>query len=760
MLAGRLDTCNYSTPAGGDDAVADAKKIDPFDVEALEESLNDSATRVSTIWVSFLIFGLYLLTAAATVTHRQLFLAEPVKLPVLNIDLPLWGFFWLAPILFVVFHAYVLIQLILLARTAAAYDAAVTKLVEQDNLSPEANASLRQRLANTLFAQILAGSPREREGWFGSLLRAMAWITLVIAPILILLTFQLTFLPYHSHLATWTHRLLILLELIVAFQLWPLVLDPHRDFQWPSWRWGIRQLAVRAVAMFGSSERRQRASRDLRPLPLPILTTTLVLLLSLSLATFPGEPHLNLSTGQSIDSVQCRRWIERFDRLALARVDVVDHEKLEKIQQSTAKAGERPYQGERTRILRNRDLNCGDFSDYADLRRIDLSGAHLRNADFRSSKLEGISFAESQLQDASLDSAQLQGASLYNAKLQGASLYNAQLQGADLSHAQLQGVSLDTAELQRADLFMSQLQGASLLLAKLQGASLYGTKLQGASLDSAQLQGASSYNAQLQGASFFEAQLQGAVLFKAQLQGASLDNAWLQGASLYDAQLQGASLFGTQLQGATLLGAGLDNVILSSGWIWRARGAKCDKARITDPRYDGVIAVAPASREEPFAATPDLIEAFITKWIAGIQDQTQKEEASKTLRERLTVDPSKDDTAALGEIWRGCESGSGKISQEEFDDRHVVVLRGTVCGAESDGAAIGRGVARNWISKDEEEREFRANNKERREFSAKLARALLGEDGKPCAPAKDYDEDTRSRLRGAAGPSPAATAPK
>jgi hypothetical protein len=32
--------------------MADAKKIDPFDVEALEKSLNDSATRVSTIWVS------------------------------------------------------------------------------------------------------------------------------------------------------------------------------------------------------------------------------------------------------------------------------------------------------------------------------------------------------------------------------------------------------------------------------------------------------------------------------------------------------------------------------------------------------------------------------------------------------------------------------------------------------------------------------------------------------------------------------------
>src|SRR5215475_1802010 len=101
------------------------EKLDPFDVTALERSLNDSATRVSTIWISFLIFGLYLVIAASTVTHRQLLMEDPVKLPVLNIDLPLVGFFLLAPILYVTFHAYVLIQVLLLGRTALAYNAAL-----------------------------------------------------------------------------------------------------------------------------------------------------------------------------------------------------------------------------------------------------------------------------------------------------------------------------------------------------------------------------------------------------------------------------------------------------------------------------------------------------------------------------------------------------------------------------------------------------------------------------------------------------------
>src|SRR5262245_60216149 len=202
-----------------------ADKVDPFDVSALERSLNDSATRVSAIWISFITFSLYLLIATTTVEHRQLFLSEPVKLPVLNIELPLWGFFFLAPILFVIFHAYVLLQVLLLGRTAAAYNHAV----ERAGLAEDEAASLRQRLANTLFAQIFAGSPREREGWLGWLLKAMAWITLAIAPLLILLTFQVSFLPYQSHLATWTHRGLIAAELVVVFGLWPLVLDAQRE---------------------------------------------------------------------------------------------------------------------------------------------------------------------------------------------------------------------------------------------------------------------------------------------------------------------------------------------------------------------------------------------------------------------------------------------------------------------------------------------------------------------------------------------------
>jgi len=215
-----------------------AQKSDAFDVEALERSLNDSATRVSTIWISFLIFGVYLIVAAGTVTHRHLLLEDPVKLPVLNIDLPLVGFFFVAPILFVILHAYVLLQVLLLARTAAAYNDVLDRAVK----SPMRNASIRQRLANTLFAQIFAGSPEEREGWVGWLLKLMAWLTLAIAPVIVLLVFQFRFLPFHSHLITWTLRALILLDLSAVLVLWREALraGPDLGSRPVLWSWARR----------------------------------------------------------------------------------------------------------------------------------------------------------------------------------------------------------------------------------------------------------------------------------------------------------------------------------------------------------------------------------------------------------------------------------------------------------------------------------------------------------------------------------------
>jgi uncharacterized protein YjbI with pentapeptide repeats len=433
---------------------------DPFDVKALEQSVNDSAVRVSTIWVSFLVFGLYLVVAAGAVTHRQLMLEDPVKLPVLNVDLPLVGFFVLAPVLFVILHAYVLVQVLLLARTAAAYNEALERSVAVVS----DRARVRQRLANTLFAQMFAGSPREREGLLGAFLRLMAWITLAIAPVLVLLTFEVKFLPYHSSLVTWNLRVLIALDLAGVLLLWRGVLDARRDI---TWRGLVEQRAALVTAV-----------------PLVLFAGILV--------TFPGERHTSWMRFGDENALECSSLFSVgifTGRLSLAREVLIDTEKLAKIEAASKAIGQKANEGERTRHFDGRDLSCGQFFG-ADLRRAGISGANLG----------GATLFVAQLQGADLNSAQLQGANLHEAQLQGATLFAAQIQGADLRGAHLQGADLGFAQLQGADLREAQLQGANLTGAQLQGADLRDAQLQGADLNSAQLQGADLREAQLQGA--------------------------------------------------------------------------------------------------------------------------------------------------------------------------------------------------------------------------------------------------------------------
>src|SRR4029079_2929688 len=100
-------------------------RIDPFDVGALEGSVNDSAGLVSGIWLSFVVFSAYLAAAASMISHRQIFLEEPIKLPTINIDLPLLASAILLPLLFVIYHVFVLLQVVLLSRTADAYNDAI-----------------------------------------------------------------------------------------------------------------------------------------------------------------------------------------------------------------------------------------------------------------------------------------------------------------------------------------------------------------------------------------------------------------------------------------------------------------------------------------------------------------------------------------------------------------------------------------------------------------------------------------------------------
>jgi hypothetical protein len=73
----------------------------------------------------------------------------------------------------------------------------------------------------------------------GQLLRSIAVITLVILPIILLLQFQLTFLPYHDSWVTWVQRIAVLIDLRLVWVFWFAIRKGGGEIDFPEFgfRW-------------------------------------------------------------------------------------------------------------------------------------------------------------------------------------------------------------------------------------------------------------------------------------------------------------------------------------------------------------------------------------------------------------------------------------------------------------------------------------------------------------------------------------------
>ena len=192
------------------------------DLEAIKQAVEDAAGVGAAFWLSYLFSMFYIAVAAETVTHTDLLLENPVKLPFLNLDLALKYFFILAPVLFIIVHVFTLAKLVLLADKARRFH---ETLHEKLPGAADIREGLRRQLPSNIFVQFMAGPRAIRDSWFGLLLRAMGWLTMVVGPVSLLLLLQLQFLPYHDKSITWWHRAALLVDLGFVWWLWRKVLD-------------------------------------------------------------------------------------------------------------------------------------------------------------------------------------------------------------------------------------------------------------------------------------------------------------------------------------------------------------------------------------------------------------------------------------------------------------------------------------------------------------------------------------------------------
>ena len=321
------------------------------------------------LWLSFLIFGTYLVITFAGVDHRDLLLKTPIMLPVLDAPLPLVTFFWVAPILFVIFHLYLLLSLKLLADQVHHYLGAMA----ETGLDSEAQDRARLQLPNFVVVQVLGGTSGQINSWAGRLMRLTAFLTLAAGPIILLLFAQLMFLPYHGWGVTMTQRATVMLDLVFIWYFWRAITRPEREGFHV--RGGMASAALVVVTFFGLM---YPGERFYGPLPMAVFQET-----GRNWETFGLEVLYNT--------------------LVLPGEPLVGNELFDKLEARNKAKGLAPWKGERSisQVLTHRDFRHADF----------------RNIDLRKASLDGSS-----LVGASLDGASLQGAFLDSASLQGASL--------------------------------------------------------------------------------------------------------------------------------------------------------------------------------------------------------------------------------------------------------------------------------------------------------------------------------------------------
>ncbi len=467
-----------------------ALKAQSEDLGEARKALESAANIARGLWFTFLSLVAYLVIAVGSVTHRNLFLETPVRLPLLNAELPLVAFFWVAPLMFLVFHGYLLLNLKFLADNVRHY----FELVDSTGLDEASKEKLYLQLPNFMMVQLL----RERRvlPWtlMGFSLHGVVILTVVIGPVLALLFLQLQFLPYHSLPVTMVQRAAIFVDMLLILYFWRRIVGDPVSRTIRSYRAGMY------AVMF------------------------CVVLFSAFVATFPGESNYGNAVVKksgmtdflfrgTYNEVTGKRLSWFSDTLALSDEDFVslDDDKL-KLADSTLS-------------MRGRDFVEANLAR-ADLRKVDFSGADLSRAILRSARLQGAVFARPS-----------------NQRIDGKTTFSepANLQNADLDFASLQRAEFRSADMRRVRLSNAELEGAILESAKLQGATIVNSKLPGANLRFADLTGAQIFNSNLSKADLSGAKLIGAVISEGHMQFAVLNRADMTAAALFDVNVRGVN---------------------------------------------------------------------------------------------------------------------------------------------------------------------------------------------------------------------------
>ncbi|PHS05723.1 MAG: hypothetical protein COA78_15035 [Blastopirellula sp.] len=487
-------------------------------VEELLDAVNAASSQARNMWLGFLGLFSYLCVAIAGVSHVDLLLNNLVKLPIVDVEIPLSSFFIAAPVLFVLVHLGLLVQHALLSKKIHDF----LHILDDGIIWGPGPDKIRGRVHSYAQTQLICGPERSRV--LGLFLHIMTWTTLYGLPVLLLLSFQIRFLPYHDEWVTFGHAVTLSIEILCIFLIGLFIARPSASF-FRSFADNIKTKPLLSffVALF---------------CPIAIYLSVFVL-------TVP-DSHMDNYRQQQPAGLS---WIFNPADWLTKTIFVANHPpkagnsgpswKLDRnlvvIDVDVVPDKDDAYE-EISHRIRNRDLR------YALLDRSDL-----HRVDFSNSDLTGVSAVGTRFEKSKFGLSTLIRADLQDAVMKGATFYFAQMQGANLKGAQMQGAVLQRAEMEGAVFKFARMQGVDFSYARMQEATFYKTQMQGANFVSAQMQGANFSEAQMQATNFSNTKMQGADFSEAQMKATNFSNTKMQGANFSDAHMHLINFNGAQI---------------------------------------------------------------------------------------------------------------------------------------------------------------------------------------------------------------------
>ncbi len=227
----------------------------------LRESANDSARSFRTVYVSYLVIVLYILSIVMFREKEELFRNGSLQIAIVNFSVPIRSFFIVSPLILLALHFNLLIQAKFLSYKVHRYALAISEIYSHrlpsssndeerdgeerdgeerdgeerdgEERDGEKKDGEKKEMRNLLFPAPLAHMIAEGDSdctWQNLFL---VIIPIIIIPLVILVVTGVRFLEYQSGRITILQFILVVADVGILWWLWPGIVAPKKTrIQW------------------------------------------------------------------------------------------------------------------------------------------------------------------------------------------------------------------------------------------------------------------------------------------------------------------------------------------------------------------------------------------------------------------------------------------------------------------------------------------------------------------------------------------------